>query len=76
MRRLPLLTAGLVTVGAIYTLRGLLIIPQLVAALRHPGLIPWQFFLFSGMSLVLGLAHLAGTFGRWRELTGSESNAC
>lgn len=68
MRRLPLLRTGLVTVGAIYFLRGLLLGPLVVFAVRHPGGVSWQSFAFCIVSLLLGLAYLAGTFGQWRIL--------
>ena len=69
MRRLPLLRTGLLLIGAIYTLRGLLLLPQLMFATRNPGKFPTHFLVFSAVSLALGVAHLAGTWGRWRELT-------
>ncbi len=68
MRRLPLLRPGLVAVGAIFTLRGLLLIPQAAVMLRHPGAFPWQVPVFSLGSLALGLAHLTGARLRWSEL--------
>ena len=68
MRRLPWLRGGLVAVGAIYTLRGLVLIPQALTMLKHPGVFPWQVPVFSLVALALGLAHLAGAKQRWREL--------
>jgi hypothetical protein len=68
MRRLPALRTGLITVGVIYTLRGLLLFPQLVFVLRHPGVLPWQFPVFSAVSLALGGVHLIGTARRWPAL--------
>lgn len=68
MRRLPALRAGLVVVGALYTLRGLALIPQSVVMVRHPGVFPWQTPVFSLVALVLGLAHLAGARARWAAL--------
>lgn len=68
MRRLPLLRTGLLAVTAIYLLRGLAIAPQIVAAQRHPGVLPPQAFVFSAIALLLGLVYLAGTIGRWRQL--------
>lgn len=68
MRRLPFLRAGLVAIAGIYLLRGLLLVPQVLLELRRPGMLPWQVFLFSGVSLVIGILHAAGTLGRWSEL--------
>ncbi|HQF37580.1 MAG TPA: hypothetical protein PK322_00520 [Opitutaceae bacterium] len=68
MRRLPWLRGGLVTVGVIFTLRGLLLLPQAAVMLRHPGAFPWQVPVFSLVALALGLAHLAGARMRWTAL--------
>lgn len=68
MRRLPLLRTGLIAVGVIFTLRGLLLIPQAAVMLRHPGVFPWQVPVFSLVALTLGLAHLAGARQRWAAL--------
>lgn len=65
MQALPWLRGGLVTVGVIFTLRGLLLLPQVAAMLRHPGIFPWQVPVFSLVALGLGLAHLAGARRRW-----------
>ena len=72
MGRLPWLRGGLVAVGAIYTLRGLVLIPQAAVMLRHPGAFPWQVPVFSLVALALGLAHLAGAKQRWRDLAPRE----
>ena len=68
MRPLPLLRTGLVAVGVIYTLRGLALVPQVLVALRRPGLFPSQVFVFSAVALGLGLAHLLGSSARWPAL--------
>ncbi len=68
MRRLPWLRGGLAAVGAIYTLRGLALIPQAILMAQHPGILPWQTLLFSSVSLTLGCAHLVGARQRWRAL--------
>lgn len=68
MRRLPWLRGGIVTVGVIFTLRGLLLIPQAAVMLHHPGAFPWQVPVFSLVALALGLAHLAGARVRWAAL--------
>jgi hypothetical protein len=71
IRRLPLLRFGLIVIGAIYTLRGLLLIPLLLASLgllAAPQPILPQALLASLVSLVTGCLYLAGTFMGWRAL--------
>jgi hypothetical protein len=68
-RRLPLLRVGLVIIGAIYTLRGLAAVPEaywLVAG-RTPPVLP-RAFVFSLVSLAIGLAYLSGTRRAWSTL--------
>lgn len=66
-RRLPLLKTVLVTVGAIYTLRGLELPLDVAAAVKFPAF-HHQYIVFSAVALATGLASLGGTFGRWRSL--------
>lgn len=68
MRRLPWLRGVLVTVGSIFTLRGLALLPQLILMQHHPGIFPWQAPVFSLVSLALGIGHLAGAWRRWKAL--------
>lgn len=68
MPRLPLLRTGLVTVGTIYSLRGLLILPITLFARQHPGRVSWQSFAFCIASLAAGLLYLTGTLRQWRRL--------
>jgi hypothetical protein len=71
IRRLPLLRLGLIVIGAIYTLRGLLLIPLLLASLgllASPAPILPQALLASLVSLVTGCLYLAGTLIGWRDL--------
>ena len=68
MRRLPWLRGGLVAIGALYTLRGLALIPDGIMMLKYPGMIPWRTPVFSLVALALGLAHLAGARLRWNAL--------
>ncbi|HUI57566.1 MAG TPA: hypothetical protein VLY04_21460 [Bryobacteraceae bacterium] len=67
-RHLPLLRTVLVAVGVIYTLRGLELPLDIVAALNRPAF-GRQFILFSAVALLIGIASLAGTLGRWRDFT-------
>lgn len=71
MRRLPALRAGLVTVGVIFTLRGLALIPQSAMMVRHPGFFAWQVPVFSAVAFGLGLAHLYGAARQWPVLASS-----
>ena len=69
VRRLPFLRTGLLTIGTIYTLRGLAVLPEaywLVAG-RTPPVLPRQ-LVFSVVSLAIGLAYLAGTGRDWSTL--------
>ncbi len=71
LRRLPLLRLALLVIGAIYTLRGLLLIPLLLASLgllASPEPILPQALLASLVSLLIGCLYLAGTFTAWRDL--------
>lgn len=69
LRRLPLLRAGLVTIGAIYTLRGLACLPEAwwLAVGRTPPVLLRQ-FVFSAVSLAIGIAYLTGTGRAWSTL--------
>lgn len=58
IRRLPLLRTGLITVTAIYLLRGLPFVPQVPVVLKHPHLL--RFLVFSLISLCVGGIHLVG----------------
>lgn len=74
VRRLPLLRLGLCAIAGIYVLRGVLVIPQAVAvgagAANAP---PARDLVFSGVSLLIGLAYLAGVIGAWRGLGKAEA---
>jgi hypothetical protein len=57
--RLPLLGPSLAAIGCVYTLRGLLLLPELAALVRGQGP-PMRVAVFSAVSLAIGLAYLAG----------------
>ena len=63
IRRLPLLPLGLWGIGAVFTLRGLALGPELVRLARGSGTVPPRYVVFSLVALATGLAFLAGT---WR----------
>jgi hypothetical protein len=64
IRRLPLLATGLIAIGSIYTLRGLVVIPDLIRLVHGAGY-PLRQTVFSAVSLAVGLAYLIGTARRW-----------
>lgn len=67
IRRLPLLPAALVLIGAVFTVRGLALLPELAGLASGSG-VPPRVAVFSLVSLVTGVAFLAGTLPRWRRL--------
>lgn len=67
IRRLPLLRIGLVLIGMVFTLRGLVLIPEL-AGLASGADVPPRMAFFSLVSLVTGVAFLTGTRSRWRQM--------
>jgi hypothetical protein len=64
IRALPLLRTGMVTISAIYLVRGLLAIPQAPFILEHPNLS--RFLVFSLISLGVGAIHAWGTVQLFR----------
>ena len=66
IRPLPLLRVGLLFIGAIYLLRGLLGVPQLVWVLAGRNAAPLRYLLFSLVSGATGVLYLAGLFTLWR----------
>jgi hypothetical protein len=68
---LPLLAAGLAAIGAVYTLRGLMLIPQLLAMtgrLHREIPIDPPSVASSAVSLAIGLTYVLGTAAAWSEL--------
>ena len=68
IRRLPLLLPGLLAIGAVYTLRGLALFPELVQLARGTAAFPPRYAVFSLVSLLTGAAYLAGTVPVRKEL--------
>jgi len=62
IRRLPLLRISLIAIGAIYTLRGLMLPSEIVKVLQSGH--PFRFVVFSTGSLAIGLLYLVGTLMR------------
>lgn len=67
--RLRLLKAGLIAIGAVYALRGLVLIAELSALSRGVRLRD-QDPVFSVVSLAIGVCYLTGTVLEWRRLRG------
>jgi hypothetical protein len=61
IRRLPLLRAALLTIGLIFSLRGLSIVPQVVALVQSDRSVMHRAVVFSLVSLTCGIIYLAGT---------------
>jgi len=70
IRRLPLLTVALVLIGAVFTVRGMALFVQLAQLATGTGAPPRN-AVFSLVSLMTGVAFLAGTLPRLRR-PGSE----
>jgi hypothetical protein len=69
LRRLPLLRTGLITIGLIYTLRGLLLGPQMMWFFSgQRAAVPPRQLGFSAAALLTGLAYLVGTQRAWARL--------
>lgn len=68
VRRLPLLTAALVAIGCVYTLRGLAFFVEVFQLAGGTAAFPPRFAVFSAVSLAIGLTYLVGTARRWRWL--------
>jgi hypothetical protein len=67
--RLPLLRPGLLVIGAIFTLRGLALVPQLgwwVAG--NPNESAFRNLIFSAVALLIGLIYLMGARAVWSNL--------
>ena len=69
MRRLPLLRAGLLVIGVIYTLRGLELVPEIIPIFNGRLHVPVQFLGFSAVSLAIGVLYLVGTVRAWSDLS-------
>lgn len=73
LRRLPLLRLGLVTIGAVYTLRGVSFVPlflMILGVLPTPYPVPTSALLSSLVALVIGILYLAGLLIGWKTLKG------
>ena len=67
IRRLPMLRPGLLSIGSVYTLRGSILVLDLIRLAR--GLdYPIRQTAFSAVALTIGLMYLVGTARRWKSL--------
>ena len=69
--RLPLLTLGLIGIGSIYTLRGLVVIFDLIRLMRGVDY-PFRQTVFSGAALGIGVIILIGVVLRQRTRTATQ----
>lgn len=70
VRPLPLLVFALLAIGLVYTLRGLVLFPQLLQLSRGTASFPPRYAVFSLVSLLAGAAYLAGAGRVRKELRG------
>lgn len=65
IRRLPLLRLGLIVISAVYALRGLGFIPQLIWKIEFPLSVANPDIGFSLASLLIGVFYSIGTWKNW-----------
>lgn len=70
--RLPLLTLGLIGIGSIYTLRGLILILDLIRSIQGADY-PFRQTVFSGTALVIGVSILTGVALQRQTLTATKN---
>lgn len=69
LQPLPLLAPALWTIGVVFTLRGLVFVPQLaMRLLGFRGVVPVRHVVFSAAALGIGLAYVLGTWQAWASL--------
>lgn len=66
--QLPLLRLGLITIGVVFTLRGLALVKEIPQFVRQTNPFPARELVFSSVSLIIGLFYLAGVILRWHDL--------
>lgn len=60
IRKLPYMRPGLIVIAAIYTLRGVCVIPEVIWIAISPKAVPFQEVIFSIVSLFIGVTYLVG----------------
>jgi len=76
IRRLPLIRTGLITISAVYILRGINLVPELLVnagAIHSTDTIPLRNIIVSTVSLLIGLLYLVGIIGYWSQLPKKSS---
>jgi hypothetical protein len=68
LRRPPLLRTGLAVIAAIYTLRGLGLLPELAGYVQGSAAVMPRELVFSAVSLTIGILYLLGTALLWPSL--------
>ncbi len=68
IRRLPLLLPALIVIGAIYTLRGIGAIVQIILLISGATFLELRDLVFSSVALLTGIVHLLGTTLKWKVL--------
>ena len=68
IRRLPLLSMALLLFSAIYVLRGISVVPQIILKINSLATIPTRVIVFSAVALGIGLLYLVGTIKNWKSL--------
>jgi hypothetical protein len=64
VRPLPFLRQVVGVIGAVFALRGLLLLLELATLVRRPSSVPLRGLVFSAVALVVGALYLVGAFGR------------
>jgi hypothetical protein len=67
LRPLPLLRIGLIFIGSVYTLRGLIVVFDLLRLMRGAGY-PFRETVFSAVALAIGVIYLFGARRQWPHL--------
>ncbi|HUI29649.1 MAG TPA: hypothetical protein VLX91_05495 [Candidatus Acidoferrales bacterium] len=78
IRRVPLLRTGLVTIMALYTIRGLLLVPEVLTYIYNPrgaAIFPKPALWSSAVSLIIGIIYLVGMITGWGELPTKRQSA-
>jgi hypothetical protein len=69
--QLPAARVLVAAIGSIYTLRGVLIVPEILMV-QHLGR-PHRALVFTAISLLIGIVHLIGVGRRWRLLDPADT---
>ncbi len=66
IHKLPLLRTGLITIAAIFVLRGLAVLHQTIWHFQNPASVPIRDIVFSLVALIIGILYAYGIVGRWK----------